>query len=135
MNTTVELPSGKILNLARFIALIPVDNASDNSYELILEGYPTPICVDHKDADMIRQFLNLGKSTSYANEKPNEKPAWSMEEQLRLNIPKMIALAKRMERTKNMSDEEAQQRQEFFESFKQTVDAQRPTGQKLYSES
>ncbi|GJD16158.1 hypothetical protein RIVM261_011140 [Rivularia sp. IAM M-261] len=131
MNSTVELPSGKILNLARFIALIPVDNAKDDSYELILEGYPTPIRVDHKDADIIRQFLNLGKSTSYAN----EKPAWSMEEQLRQNVPKMIALAKRMERTRNMSDEEAQQRQEFFETFKQTVDAERPSGQKLYSES
>lgn len=131
MNSTVELPSGKILNLARFIALIPVDNAKDDSYELILEGYPAPIRVDHKDADTIRQFLNLAKSTSYAN----EKPAWSMEEQLKQNVPKMIALAKYMERNKNMSDEEAKQRQEFFESFKQTIDAERPCGQKLYSES
>lgn len=131
MNTTVELPSGKILNLARFIALMPIENAKDDCYELILEGYATPIRIDRKDADIIKQLLNLGKSTSYIN----EKPAWSMEEQLKQNVPKMIALAKRMERTKNMSDEEAKQRQEFFESFKQTVDAERPSGQKLYSES
>lgn len=130
MNTTVELPSGKILNLARFIALIPAENTKDDSYDLILEGYPTPIRVTHKDADIIRQFLNLG-NTSYNH----EKPAWSMEEQLRRNVPKMIALAKYMERNKNITDEEAQRQQEFFESFKQTVDAQRPPGQKLYSES
>ncbi|BAZ09905.1 hypothetical protein NIES4071_17190 [Calothrix sp. NIES-4071] len=130
MNTTVELPSGKILNLARFIALIPAENTKDDSSDLILEGYPTPIRVNHEDADIIRKFLNLG-NTSY----PNEKPAWSMEEQLRRNVPRMVALEKYMERNKNMSDEEAQQRQEFFESFKQTVDAERPAGQKLYSES
>ena len=128
MNTTVELPSGKIINLGRFIALIPADTNGD-SYELLLEGYPTPIRIEYTDLNIIRQVLNLGASRSY------EMPAWSTEEQLKRNQPKMKALAKRMERTKNMSDEEAQQSQEFFESFKQTIDAERPPGQKLYSES
>ena len=34
MNTSIELPSGKILNITRFIALIPNNNNIDsNSYD------------------------------------------------------------------------------------------------------
>ena len=40
MNITVELPSGKILDIARFIALLPDCNST---YQLILEGYSNPI--------------------------------------------------------------------------------------------
>ncbi|WP_242031186.1 hypothetical protein [Anabaena sp. FACHB-1237] len=46
----------------------------------------------------------------------------------------MAILAQRMEQDKNMSDEESRERQEIFESFKKRMDAERPQGQKLYSE-
>jgi len=44
MNNSVELPSGKILNIVRFVALIPNTNTSNQGYDLILEGYSSPIC-------------------------------------------------------------------------------------------
>jgi hypothetical protein len=46
MNIAVELPCGKILNIARFIALIPVTTTSNNGYDLILEGYPAIVFID-----------------------------------------------------------------------------------------
>lgn len=61
MNTTIELPSGKILNIARFIALLPVSNASDSGYQLILEGYPNPIHLELSDAQTVKKILELDK--------------------------------------------------------------------------
>lgn len=45
MNNLVELPSGKILNIVRFVALIP-NNTSNQGYDLILEGYSSPIYLE-----------------------------------------------------------------------------------------
>ena len=47
----------------------------------------------------------------------------------------MQILAKQKQQYQNISDEESRERQELFESFKKTIDAERPDGQKLYSES
>jgi hypothetical protein len=38
-----KLPSGKILDISRFVALIPIKNTDNGSYDLILEGYSAPI--------------------------------------------------------------------------------------------
>ncbi|MCF4967341.1 hypothetical protein CV014_09595 [Nostoc sp. CMAA1605] len=60
---------------------------------------------------------------------------WDKEKQLQKNQRAMELLAKCIEQHKHMSDAESSQRQEFFEEFKKIVDAERPEGQKLYSES
>ncbi|MBD2206529.1 hypothetical protein H6G33_30590 [Calothrix sp. FACHB-1219] len=65
----------------------------------------------------------------------NHQSGWDKEAQIRKNQRAMELLAKQMEEHKNMSDAESLQRQEFFERFKKTVDAERLPGQKLYSES
>jgi hypothetical protein len=50
MNTSIELPSGKILNIARFIALLPASDTNNSGYHMILEGYPpTPINLELSD--------------------------------------------------------------------------------------
>lgn len=54
MNTSIELPSGKILNITRFIALIPNNNNIDSDYQLILEGYPHPINLEPSDAQNLK---------------------------------------------------------------------------------
>lgn len=46
MNNPVELPSGKILNIARFVALIPNTDTCNIGYDLILEGYSIPIYLE-----------------------------------------------------------------------------------------
>ncbi len=57
MNTSIELPSGKILNITRFIALIPNNNNIDSDYQLILEGYPHSINLESSDAQNVKIFL------------------------------------------------------------------------------
>lgn len=59
MTTSIELPSGKILNIARFIALLPVSNNGDSSYQLILEGYSHHINLELSDAQALKKFLEL----------------------------------------------------------------------------
>ena len=132
MNTSIELPSGKILNITRFIALIPNNNNIDSDYQLILEGYPHPINLESSDAQNLKIFL---QSKLDQNTPVNaHKSTWNQQEQLQKNQKAMAILAERIAEHKNMSDEESLQQQEFFEELKKTVDSQRPIGQKLYSE-
>ncbi|XHR84724.1 MAG: hypothetical protein ACFKPT_10730 [Gloeotrichia echinulata GP01] len=131
MKTNVELPSGKILNIAHFIALLPVSNALDTGYQLILEGYPTPIDLELSDAQTLKQILELDQDKIVSN----NQSGWDKDKQLQKNQRAIQLLAERIARNKNMSESESSERQELFESFKQTIDAQRLPGQKLYSES
>jgi hypothetical protein len=131
MNTSIELPSGKIININRFIALIPHNNI-DSDYQLILEGYPHPINLESSDAQNLKIIL---QSKLDQNTKTNtHQSIWNQQEQIQKNQKAMAILAKLIAQHKNMSDEESLQQQEFFEEFKKTVDSQRPQGQKLYSE-
>ncbi|MEA5577516.1 hypothetical protein [Anabaena sp. UHCC 0451] len=131
MNTSIELPSGKIINIARFIALIPNNNIHSN-YQLILEGYPHPIDLESSDAQNLKIILQskLDQDTPLAT----HQSTWNQQEQLQKNQKAMAILAQLMEQDNNMSDEESRERQEIFESFKKRMDAERPQGQKLYSE-
>jgi hypothetical protein len=131
MNTSIELPSGKILNIARFIALLPTSNTNDSGYHLILEGYPTPIHLELSDAQTLKKILELDKEKIVST----TQPEWDKDKQLIKNQRAIELLAKRIEEHKNMSDAESLERQEFFEEFKKNVDAQRLPGQKLYSDS
>jgi hypothetical protein len=125
MNTPVKLPSGKILNLARFIALLPVTATTNNEYYLILEGYSAPINLESRDADALKQLLKLNADIS----------GWDSNDQLRQNQPAIALLAKRIERSQNISQAESLQREQLFEDFKQIIDAERLSGQQLYSQS
>lgn len=79
-----------------------------------------------KSTDKVITELNI-------SEKLKEYPDWDREVQLKKNQPAMKLLAQLIQEHKNMSDEEAQQREVFFEGFKEIVDAQRSTEAKLYS--
>ncbi|WP_353931818.1 hypothetical protein WJM97_04320 [Okeanomitos corallinicola TIOX110] len=129
MNNSIELPSGKIINIARFIALIPNNNI-DSDYQLILEGYPHPIKLETSDAQHLKTILQSKQNTITTT----HQSTWNQQEQIQKNQKAMAVLAQLMEQDKNMSDEESRERQEIFESFKKRMDAERPQGQKLYSE-
>ena len=128
MNITVELPSGKILDIARFIALLPDGNST---YQLILEGYPNPINLEVSDVQSLKKILELdqGKTANFS------QSVWDKEEQIQKNQKAIALLAKRIKQHQNMSEEEAREREEFFEEFKQIIDEQRSPGQKLYLQS
>ena len=123
MNRSVELPSGKILNIARFIALLPPNDTTDGSYQLLLEGYPNPINLESSDAQILKKTLGLDKETL----------VWDKNKQLQKNQRAIEILGKQIEHYQNIPESESIARQKLFESFKQTVDSQRPDGQKLYS--
>lgn len=129
MNTIAKLPSGKILDISRFVALIPITNAVNPSYDLILEGYSTPLNIEANDAHALEQLLK-----SNQNKHKDSDTLGYEQEQLKRNQRPLELLAKRIELHRNMSEEESRQRQELFEEFKQIIDAERRPGQKLYSE-
>ena len=125
MNLKIELPSGKVLALDRFIALLPPEDVEDDRYSLILEGYSKAIEIDRAEADMIKQQLAI-KSNSHKN------GSWDREEQIRLNQPKLKLLREWIERDKNKQSTPESIAE--FEAFKKIIDAERPVGQKLYEE-
>jgi hypothetical protein len=45
MNKTVEVPNGKIIDLNRFVALVPDEKSANQEYHLILEGYEQAIAL------------------------------------------------------------------------------------------
>lgn len=124
MTKTIELSSGKIINLSRFVALIP-DNetAEDNEYFLILEGYSQPINLSFQEVTSIKKYLQLDSGKAHNG-------TWDREEQIRKNQPKLKKLREIIERKKQ--EQPSAEKAAYFESFKQTIDAERPVGQKLY---
>jgi hypothetical protein len=126
MTNTIELPSGKIIDLNRFVALIPDEKATHNEYHLILEGCEKAIALDAEEATLMKKQLKL-KSIQNGN------GVWDREEQLRKNQPAIELLKKRIARNKLMSDAESNQRAEFLADFQKTVDEQRVSERKLYT--
>jgi|GEM_PF-1352789 len=144
MNKTIELPSGKIIDLNRFVALVPEYKAANNEYNLILEGCTQAIPLNSQEVISVKEHLkmnivddkakpsSLSPTTTLLNSKQNNI-AWDREEQIRKNQPAIELLKKRIARNKLMSEEESDQKAEFFTDFQKTVDEQRVSERKLYS--
>lgn len=96
-----------------------------------MDGYPELINLETKDANAIKDFLQVDAEIVVTN----NNSGWEKDKHLHQNQQAIALLAKRIERHKNMSQTESLPRKEFFEEFKQTIDAQRLPGQKLYSQS
>jgi hypothetical protein len=128
MNIAVELPSGKILNIARFIALIPINTANNISYDLILEGYSSPVNLEVNDAETLKKILFLDKDLI-----PVNQSEWEKHKQLQQNQRAIALLQQRIKRHENISETESLQREDLFNDFKQVIDAERLPRQKLYS--
>jgi len=125
MNKTIELSGGKIIDLNRFVALVPDDQAADRQYHLILEGSNQAIFLDSQEAISIKKHLKA-KSQQTAN------GTWDREEQLRKNQPAIELLKQRISRNKLMSEEESSKRAKFLTDFQKTVNEQRISERKLY---
>ena len=126
MNRTIELSSGKIIDLDRFVALIPSEKATDETYSLILEGSVSAIALNSQEAESIKQRL-------HAIRHQEKNGTWDPKAQLEKNQIAIALLKKRIARNKQMSDAESEQRAEFLANFKQAIDEQRITERKLYS--
>ena len=126
MNKTIELSGGKIIDLNRFIALVPDEKAADRQYHLILEGCDRTIVLDSQEAISIKEHLKV-------KSRQNVNSTWDREEQIRQNQPAIELIKQRIARNKLMSEEESNQRAEFLASFQKNVDEQRISQRKLYS--
>ena len=94
MNKTIELSTGKIVDLSRFVALIPDDEMAENhQYLLILEGYTQSINLNVEEANSVKKHLQVDTEKKHNG-------TWDREEQLRLNQPKMKKLKEKIERMK-----------------------------------
>ena len=125
MNKTIELSGGKIIDLNRFVALVPNEKAADRQYHLILEGCDKAIALDSQGAISIKKHLKV-KSQQNGND------TWDREEQLRKNQPAIELLKQRIARNKLMSEEESSERAKFLTNFQKTVNEQRISERKLY---
>ncbi|HBB34436.1 MAG TPA: hypothetical protein DDZ80_03470 [Cyanobacteria bacterium UBA8803] len=131
MSKPVELPSGTILNMERFIALFPITTTTASNYQLILEGYPAPINLEQSDADALKKLLQLDSDILVASDSLRKQ----RDEQLHVNQRAIALLSKRIERHQTMSKADSLPREKLFDEFKQIIDSERLPGQKLYSYS
>ncbi len=127
MKQPVKLPSGRTIDLARCVALLPV---ADTEYDLVLEGMNNYLRLANTDAVILEDLLakDSGRAT-FLNESHLDRERQHQIERNRSAIAnfEQIMVARQQE----PSDEAAQ----FFTSFTAIVDAERPLGQKLFTDS
>lgn len=106
MANPIELPSGKLLDLDRFIALVPNDTENKEECKLILEGYPQPIYLEQKDVFVFKEKLNQNLT--------GDVTPWDREAQVRKNQP-LINLMKKWLQQKSDIVSTSEDEQEYQE--------------------
>jgi len=120
----IRLIGNRIIDISRFVALLPSDN--DDNYSLILEGGEKAIPIHHDDLDILTKYLGDDKILF-----ATDKTEYNLTNLVKPQASEI--LQKRIARHESMSDTEASQKAEAWERFKHNIDAQRPEGYKLYS--
>ena len=115
MTATIKLPSDKLIDLSRFVALLPDEETTENNYKLSLSGLSQTIEINSRDAQFISQKLELESRT-------NQAPVgeqWDKEAQLRKNQPlmKLIEQWREKNKGKTATEEEIQEYQDIQESL------------------
>ncbi|MDJ0904331.1 MAG: hypothetical protein QNJ55_36675 [Xenococcus sp. MO_188.B8] len=115
MNSTIKLPSGKLIDLSHFVALLPDDDTTENNYKLSLAGLNQAIEIDSRDAEFISQKIELESRTNHAP----VGEEWDKEAQLRKNQPlmKLIEQWRARNNGQTATEEEIQEYQDIQESL------------------
>ena len=92
MNQTITLPSGKLIDLSRFVALLP----AEDKYQLSLAGANATIDLDTADARYLQQQLSVLSN----NHNSPQKEQWDKAAQLRKNQPLMQLIEQWQEQKK-----------------------------------
>jgi hypothetical protein len=122
----IQLPSGKIIDLSKCIAVIPGAKSTDS--EMILSGTEQQIRIDKIDLQSLQQQLKQPKIQGKNNFSLEMKTP-AAENEYRQNLAEKLKIFNsQWERL--ATDENAKQESD---AFKQILDAERPSGQKLYS--
>jgi hypothetical protein len=121
----IQLPSGKIIDLSKCIAVIPGSRSTDS--EMILSGTEQQIRIDSIDLQSLQQQLKQPKIQNKNNFSLDKTPVEENEYRQNL-VEKLKAFNIQWERL--ATDQNAKQESD---AFKQILDGERPSGQKLYS--
>lgn len=123
----IQLPSGKIVDLSKCIAIIPGTRSIDS--EMILAGTEQQIQIDSADLATLQQELKQRRNPNQEEPLSLQVKSPTEENEYREHLArKLIDFNTRWERL--AADQNAQQESD---AFKQILDAERPSGQKLYS--
>lgn len=110
MSSTIKLPSGKLIDLSRFVALLPDEKKAENHYKLSLAGLDKAIELDSFDADFISKKLEFKSDTNNSH----LSGEWDKEAQLHQNQP-LMKLIKQWREQKNAQPATAEEIQEYQE--------------------
>jgi hypothetical protein len=113
MTNPIELPSGKFLDLDRFIALVPDHKNQEKECQLILEGYPQPIKIYEEDFVILKR---LGQTKDKKLDNHDQK---NYQKQQEKNQPLMDLMKRWLEQKNNLiyTSEEEQEYQDIQESL------------------
>ena len=123
MSSTIKLPSGKLIDLSRFVALLPDEEGTENKYQLSLAGLNKTIDIDSIDAEFINQKLELKSNTNNFH----VKQEWDKEAQLRKNQPlmKLIKQWREQKDERSVTAEEIQEYQDIQKALKRNRSVER----------
>ena len=121
----IQLPSGKIIDLDKCLAIIPASTATDS--EVVLSGIEHHLQIDSIDLETLQTAIQrqIVAQPRYAF----EFRTIAQESQRRGQIPARLA-SLRQKRAELSTQPDADK---AFEVFSKIVDAERGAGQKLYS--
>jgi hypothetical protein len=122
----IQLPSGKIIDLDKCLAIFPSSTTSTDT-ELVLAGIEHHIPIDSTDAEMLSTVIRqqIVSQPRYAFEFRTIVQESQRQEQL---SEKLKLLRQKREELSHQPDAD-----KVFKMFAEIVDAERTTGQKLYS--
>jgi hypothetical protein len=115
----IQLPSGKIIDLDKCLAIVP-SNTSSNS-EVVLSGIEHHLQIDSQDLETLRGEIGKQKNEETKHLNLETTPAERVEKLRKFN--------QIWDRLAAMDNAEAEAK-----ILKEIIDAERPSGQKLYSE-
>lgn len=121
----IQLPSGKIIDLDKCLAIFPSSTSTDT--ELVLAGIEHHISLDSNDAEMLSTVIRqqIVSQPRYAF----EFRTVIQESQRREQVSEKLKLL-RQKRAELSNQPDADK---VFQIFAEIVDAERTTGQKLYN--
>lgn len=115
----IHLPSGKIIDLDKCLAIVPSDTSSNS--EVVLSGIEHHIQIDSQDLETLRRELGKHKNKEIKHLNIETTPAERAEK-----LRKFNEIWDRLAARDNAGAE--------AKILMQIIDAERPSGQKLYSE-
>jgi hypothetical protein len=125
MLNPIQLPSGKIIDLDKCLAIIPTSTSTDS--EIVLSGVEHHLQIDSIDLESLQTAIRHQAA-------PQPRYAFEFrtivqESQRREQVPDLLASLR--QKRAELSTQPGADR--AFEVFSKIVDAERGAGQKLYS--